>query len=77
MNDFKKIDKMQSELAEQMIGFMVFLDDIYCYSKSEKDLKTLWTYRARIQDAVRSMFDAKPLRKNLKTTIDEQRWGIT
>jgi len=58
-------NKIESEIYTKMVDSMDLLNNIHCWGDETIDRDKLWLLRARMQDAIRSMNDLKPLRKDL------------
>jgi len=58
-------NKIESQILTKMVDSMDLLNNIHCWGDKDLNRDKLWLIRARLQDAIRSMHDEKPLRKDL------------
>ena len=56
---------IESEILTKMRDAMDLLDNIHCWGDETVNRDKLWLQRARLQDAIRAMYDLQALRKDL------------
>lgn len=70
MRDLDTAAKIEHDLIGEIKQAIEKLEDIHAWGPVDLDRDALWTFRARVQDAMRVMHDLKPMRKLTKQVAD-------